>query len=346
MRPGASTRFRAQRWLDHGRHGRRRRPGDPPGINGLLFWLPSAPGLASRSVVGARDQPQGDLPDQQVDRHQQQRDREHEQVADLAEGAHIGQLGVDGQAEHDDGARQEHAAQQHGGAAFGRGPRRSVVTEVRWPFDLGLLLARRKRHCEAEWYSFRYAATAMPSLARPMRRLLALGCLLLVGCAGPHSTGALWSLQNQQREAVVFSQTDAQRAQAARAYELSLADESLAAERARVEIALLDCPRKLRAMAISSGDAVRDSIRVRAQADAARLTAVAQVALADWRLRRARATGEARFCEAARAALTAAPTGLPTAGGPLLARLGQATVTRHPTASGATVGGDPRVLRT
>ena len=186
----------------------------------------------------------------------------------------------------------------------------------------------------------------MPSPARPMRRLLALGCLLLVGCAGPHSTGALWSLQNQQREAVVFSQTDAQRAQAARAYELSLADESLAAERARVEVALLDCPGRPRAMAISSGDAVRDSIRVRAQADAARLTAVAQVALADWRLRRARATGEARFCEAARAALTAAPTGSPTAGGPLLARLGQATVTRHPTASGATVGGDPRVLRT
>jgi hypothetical protein len=174
-----------------------------------------------------------------------------------------------------------------------------------------------------------------------MRRLLALGCLLLVGCAGPHSTGALWSLQNQQREAVMFSQTDAQRAEAARAYELSLADESLAAERARVEVALLDCPGRPRAMAISSGDAVRDSIRVRAQADAARLTAVAQVALADWRLRRAWATGEARFCEAARAALTAAPTGTPTAGDPLLARLGQATVTRHPTASGATVGGEP-----
>src|SRR5919199_1934202 len=120
MRPGASTRFRAQRWLDHGRHGRRRRPGDPPGINGPLFWLPSAPGLTRRSVVGARDQAQGDLPDQQVDRDQQQRDREHQQVADLAEGAHISQLGVDGQAEHHDGARQEHAAQQHGRAALGR----------------------------------------------------------------------------------------------------------------------------------------------------------------------------------------------------------------------------------
>src|SRR5919202_464778 len=286
MRPGASTRVRAQRWPVHGRHGRRRLPGDPPGINGPLFWLPSAPGLTRRSVLGARDQPQGDLPDQQVDRDQQQRDREHQQVADLAEGAHIGQLGVDGQAEHDDGAGQEHAAQQHGGAALGRGPRRSVVAEVGRPFDLRLLLAGRKRHCEAEWYPFRYAATAMP----PNRALaswgrLALGGLLLAGCAGPHSTGALWSLQNQEREGVVFGLTDAQRAEAARADELRLADESLAAERARVTAALDDdCPGERRPLAISSGDTVRDTIRLRAQADAARRVAVAQVALADWRL--------------------------------------------------------------
>jgi hypothetical protein len=38
--------------------------------------------------------------------------------------------------------------------------------------------------------------------AEPMRRLLALGCLL-VGCAGPPSTGALWAQHNLEHEAAL-----------------------------------------------------------------------------------------------------------------------------------------------
>ena len=35
-----------------------------------------------------------------------------------------------------------------------------------------------------------------------MRLVLPLACLLLVGCAGPHSTGALWAQQNLEQELV------------------------------------------------------------------------------------------------------------------------------------------------
>ena len=173
-----------------------------------------------------------------------------------------------------------------------------------------------------------------------MRLLLGLGCLLLAGCTGPHSTGGLWAQQNLEREAALFRLTDAQRAEAATAFELSLADESLAAERSRMEAALNDCPGDRRPLTISSGDAVRDSVRLRARADTARLTAVAQIALADWRVRRGQATGDAQFCDAARAALTAPPAAPRTDG--LLGSLGEATVTRDPRQPGSAFTGDPR----
>ena len=48
-----------------------------------------------------------------------------------------------------------------------------------------------------------------------MRLVLALACLLLVGCAGPHSTGGLWAQQNLEQELIVGRLTDAERASAA-----------------------------------------------------------------------------------------------------------------------------------
>jgi hypothetical protein len=171
-----------------------------------------------------------------------------------------------------------------------------------------------------------------------MRLLLGLGCLLLAGCTGPHSTGGLWAQENLEREAALFRLTDAQRAEGASAFELSVADESLAAERSRVEAALSDCPGDRRALAISSGDKVRDTVRLRAQADTARLAAVAQIALADWRIRRGQASGDTQFCEAARAALTTPLTA--SSDGTLLASLGEATVTRDPRQPGSPVAGD------
>ena len=215
-----------------------------------------------------------------------------------------------------------------------------------------------------------------------MRLALVLGTLLLAGCAGPHSSGALWAQQNLEREAALFRLSDEQRAQGAAAFELSLADEILASERSRIEAALQDCPGERRPLVLSSGDTVRDTVRLRAQADGARLTALAQIALADWRIRRAQATGEGRLCDAARQALSSppapaparapasasasalapaapaaaaaaaapapaaasasAPAPMPVAG--VLGSLGEATVSRDARQPGPTAGGDGEPL--
>ena len=95
-----------------------------------------------------------------------------------------------------------------------------------------------------------------------MRLSLALCGLLLAGCAGPHSTGALWAQQNLEREAALSRSTEAQRAAQAQAFELTLADEALSAERLRVEEGLQDCPGERRPFALSAGDKVRDTIRL------------------------------------------------------------------------------------
>jgi hypothetical protein len=164
-----------------------------------------------------------------------------------------------------------------------------------------------------------------------MRLSLALACLLLlVGCVGPHSTGALWAQQNLEQELVIGRQSDAERAALRHAYELTLADEALTAERGRIDLALHDCPGPARkSLELSAGDKVRDVIRVRMGDEAPRLAAVAQVALADWRLRRAQATAETRFCDDAREALGGSARPESNAGD-LLAGLGSATVTRDP----------------
>ncbi len=164
-----------------------------------------------------------------------------------------------------------------------------------------------------------------------MRLLVSVICLLvLMGCVGPHSTGALWAQQNLEQELIIGRQTEAERLGKLHAYELTLADELLASERARLSSALQDCPGTARqTMQLSRGDRVRDSIRLRSGDDAQRQAAVAQLALADWRLRRAQATGETHFCDDARQALSGTTlVESRTADG--LAQLGSATVTRDP----------------
>ncbi|MDQ6669610.1 MAG: hypothetical protein M3069_02410 [Chloroflexota bacterium] len=162
-----------------------------------------------------------------------------------------------------------------------------------------------------------------------MRLSVALGCLVLAGCAGPHTTGALWAQQNLEQETAMFRLSEAQRAEIAHAFELGLADETLSAERARIESSLQACPSPdPQALGVSTGDRPRDSVRLRAQGDRARLASLAQVALADWRVRRAGATGDARFCDDARQALAGNVTSMGASD--VLAGLGPATVSRDP----------------
>jgi len=164
-----------------------------------------------------------------------------------------------------------------------------------------------------------------------MRLLLVLASLLWgVGCTGPHSNGGLWAQQNIEQEGALFRLTDAQRDDQARAFEARLADETLASERARIEAGLRSCPGLSREpLALSPGDRVRDTVRVQAADDAARLATVAQIALADWRLRRARASGDAGLCDLARSALGGAPPAH-AAPPPLAVAMGEATVSRGP----------------
>jgi hypothetical protein len=137
-----------------------------------------------------------------------------------------------------------------------------------------------------------------------MRLCLSLGLILLtVGCAAPHSSGAVWAQQNLDAERVMFQLGDAQRAQLAQNFELSLVDDELASERQRLDRALHACPGQSHALQPSPGDRLRDSMRIRAQNDPARLAQVANLALADWYLRRAAATSNASLCGRAKNAL-------------------------------------------
>jgi hypothetical protein len=142
----------------------------------------------------------------------------------------------------------------------------------------------------------------------------------------------------------LFRLSEAQRAANARAFELTLGAEAMAGERARMLNGLADCPGSVRRpLALSGGDRVRDGVRVRVQGDAAALHDLAQVALADWRLRRAQATGDVTQCTAARAALSGADQ--PIAARGLIERLGQATVVRDPKGSSSQdVSGQPATL--
>lgn len=156
-------------------------------------------------------------------------------------------------------------------------------------------------------------------------------CLVTTGCAGPHSSGALWAQQNLEQEAALFRLGDAQRLQQAQAFELGLADDSLRAERTRIMHELESCPGPQQTLAVSPGDKVRDGIRIRAQGDAPRLGQVAQLALADWQVRRAHATGRSDLCDAAMATLRGASAQTPTPQPSALPRNpADGTVTRDP----------------
>jgi hypothetical protein len=155
--------------------------------------------------------------------------------------------------------------------------------------------------------------------------------LLLVasGCVGPHSTGSLWVLQNTQLDAQQFRTSDAQKAANTDAYEVALAQHVIDSERARLEAGLVSCAKGDRqALVISEGDRQRDRARLWLAEDAtAPVTGLADVALADWRLRRANATGQAALCDQARAALAGQVDGTASRSG-LIDGLGAATVTR------------------
>src|SRR5215469_18361331 len=86
-------------------------------------------------------------------------------------------------------------------------------------------------------------------------------------CTGPHSSGALWAMQNVDKERVEFQVSDAQRAERQRAFQLGLADEALAAEQQRITLELRTCPGAPTKLALSPGDTVRDTIRLRAGED-------------------------------------------------------------------------------
>ena len=162
-----------------------------------------------------------------------------------------------------------------------------------------------------------------------MRLLVLISCLLVMaGCVGPHSSGALWAQQNLEQELIIGRQTEAERLGKLYAYELVLADESLASERARLSSAVQDCPGAARRrLQLSPGDRIRDTVRVRIGEDAPRQAVVAQLALADWRLRRAQATGETHFCDDARQTLSGISSAEPNTSD-VLSSLGSATVTR------------------
>jgi hypothetical protein len=156
---------------------------------------------------------------------------------------------------------------------------------------------------------------------------LSLGLLVCgAACVGPHSSGALWSQQYVEQERAYFALTDVEHRAQAQQFELGLADDSLVAENRRLDAALQICPGPRQPLTVSSSDALRDGIRVRAEADPERLGRVAQVALADWYLRRASASGDARFCDLARQARSQPQSQPATAD--LLARLPAATVSR------------------
>ena len=174
-----------------------------------------------------------------------------------------------------------------------------------------------------------------------MRVICVIGLAVVsVACAGPHSTGALWAQQSAEQERVLFQINDAQRADRAHAFELGVADEALSAERQRIAADIEACPGPRQTLEISPGDKARDAIRVRAQGDVPRLIDVAEVALADWHVRRATATQQRSMCDQARAALSGAGiTSEPTTSR-LLSGLPAATVTRDQDLSAVPLGPD------
>jgi hypothetical protein len=175
-------------------------------------------------------------------------------------------------------------------------------------------------------------------LAATMRLALAIACVLLTGCAAPPSDGGLWARTGLQQELVIGRMSDNQRAAAAHEFELRLVDDALTQEARRLEQAAQACPSSERSpLGVSQSDRVRDSMRVRIRDDPERARRVASQALADWYLRRARATGMLELCQRARDALAGS---LPAIADDRLQQLGQATVSRNAAYPGEITPGD------
>ncbi|MDQ3810978.1 MAG: hypothetical protein M3336_11865, partial [Chloroflexota bacterium] len=129
-----------------------------------------------------------------------------------------------------------------------------------------------------------------------MRRLgVAVAAIVLAGCSAPSADagdGGLWAREAIRQELSLARLSDPRRAALAREVELSLADELLDREQARLAVLLADCPAAQRqSLVLSEGDRARDAARLRIADDASRRARVADQALADWFIRRGRATG-------------------------------------------------------
>src|SRR5690348_8544297 len=101
-----------------------------------------------------------------------------------------------------------------------------------------------------------------------MRLVLLLGLLVSgvsgVACAGPHSSGALWTQQYVEQEKAYFALDEAQQRAQIQVFERGLADEALAAEVTRIEATMQDCPGSSQPLAASAGDTRRDAMRIQA----------------------------------------------------------------------------------
>src|SRR5215468_2123275 len=148
----------------------------------------------------------------------------------------------------------------------------------------------------------------------------------MAGC-GPSEEGALWSARAIQQELVLSRLSDAQRLAAAHGAEVQMVDAILNQEESRLRGALQNCPAERQPIAISPADKLRDSLRIRVADDPARLQKVADLALADWYIRRSNATGYPELCYRASTALgVQKPTQATTA----RSSAKEATVTRSP----------------
>jgi hypothetical protein len=161
-----------------------------------------------------------------------------------------------------------------------------------------------------------------------MRLRLTVGLFLLItACAPPHSNGAVWAQQNLDAERIMFQLGDAQRAQRAAQYALSVVDVELNRERERLSDALQACPGLAEPLRLSASDRLRDGLRIEVQGEPARLAQISNLALADWYVRRAAASRDVSFCSRASDALRGI-VAAPTSGGDLLAGSPIGTVMR------------------
>jgi hypothetical protein len=178
-----------------------------------------------------------------------------------------------------------------------------------------------------------------------LRRVLPIAMGLLVSsvaCAGPHTTGALWVEQFAAQEKTYFSTDESLRHAQTVAFQSELVDEGVAAERQRLNAMMQVCPGPPSPLVPSVGDQRRDALRIQSGDDPERLEQIARLALMDWYLRRASASGDAGFC--ARAARARDGTPASSAPADLLQTIPTATVTRAQGTASETPATDPPLV--